>query len=341
MWEFNHIYIERDIAEHPRTQKILEKCRANGIFYIDRYMNIFGRKKQDIHFQMKHRSLILAKATGELLYKGSPMCQDYGRREFYYTSLMKNCLYDCEYCFLKGMYDCGYLVVFVNIEDVFSTVERKLAQIADGQTMYLSVSFDTDLYSFEKLTGYCGLWLTFAAAHPSCEIEIRTKGAPQIVKNAEADFSKKLLSDTSNFITAFTLSPQEIIDRFEHHTAPLESRLESAASILDAGATVRLCIDPMIYVRDWREIYDRLAEQMAKTLDLTKVRDFGIGTFRISKEYLKRLRKAEPDSEATQYPFVTEGGYAEYPKNLRDEMLEFLTMELKRRGVEEKQIFRS
>ena len=98
-------------------------------------MEIFGRKKQDIHFQMKYRSLILAKASGELLYKGSPMCQDYGRREFYYTSTMKNCLYDCEYCYLKGMYDCGYIVVFVNIEDIFTAVEEKLAEIENDQTM--------------------------------------------------------------------------------------------------------------------------------------------------------------------------------------------------------------
>ena len=34
MWQFNHIYIEKDIKDHPRTADILEKCRANGIFYI-------------------------------------------------------------------------------------------------------------------------------------------------------------------------------------------------------------------------------------------------------------------------------------------------------------------
>ena len=280
MWNFEHIYIEKDIAKHPRTAEILEKCRANGIFYIDRYMDIFGRKKQDIHWQMAHRSLILAKATGELMYKGSPMCQDYGRREFYYTSLMKNCLYDCEYCFLKGMYDCGYLVVFVNIEDVFAAVEQKLSELEHDSTMYLSVSFDTDLFSFEKMTGFCHLWAEFANSHPECEIEIRTKGAPEV--------------SGSNLIIAYTLSPQEIIDRFEHHTAPLSERLRSAKSAIDHNCTVRLCIDPMIYVKNWKEYYGMLVDQISSTIDVTGVRDFGIGTFRISKEYLKRLRAAEP-----------------------------------------------
>ena len=341
MWQFEHIYVERDIIDHPRTAEILEKCRANGIFYIDRYMDLFGRKKQDIHWQMAHRSLILAKAAGELLYKGSPMCQDYGRREFYYTSLMKNCLYDCEYCFLKGMYDCGYLVVFVNIEDVFAAVEKKLAEIDCGQTMYLSVSFDTDLFSFEKMTGYCRLWSRFASAHPECEIEIRTKGAPDIVKDLELDESILKRENSSNLITAFTLSPQEIIDRFEHHTAPLSERIRAAEAAVSHGLTVRLCIDPMIYVKSWKEYYGNLVNQISAAIDLDQIRDFGIGTFRISKEYLKHLREAEPDSEATQYPFVTEGGYVGYPSELRKEMLDFLKTKLRSAGVSSEKIYLS
>ncbi|MBQ1843268.1 MAG: radical SAM protein [Lachnospiraceae bacterium] len=329
MWNFNHIYIEKEIADHPRTREILSKCSSRGIFYIDRYMDIFGRKRQDIHYQMAHRSLILAKASEELIYAGSPMCQDYGRRQFYYTSTMKNCLYDCEYCFLKGMYDCGYIVVFVNIEDILDAVEGKLAEIEEGQTMYLSVSFDTDLFSFESLTGYCAIWRRFALEHPSCELEIRTKGACQMTPESD------------NFITAFTLSPQEIIGRFEHGSAPLSARLDSAARLVSNGHTVRICIDPMIYVRDWKTLYGGLVDQMADALDLTRVRDFGIGTFRISKEYLKRLRVAEPDSEAVQYPFDTVDGYAGYPAGLQDEMLGFIKDSLRGYGVPEENIFLS
>ena len=50
MWNFNHIYIEKEIADHPRTQAILKKCSSRGIFYVDRYMDIFGRKRQGYPF---------------------------------------------------------------------------------------------------------------------------------------------------------------------------------------------------------------------------------------------------------------------------------------------------
>ena len=35
-----------------------------------------------------------------------------------------NCVFDCEYCYLKGMYPSANLVVFVNLEDIFAEVEK-------------------------------------------------------------------------------------------------------------------------------------------------------------------------------------------------------------------------
>lgn len=43
---------------------------------------------------------------------------------------MMNCIFDCEYCYLKGMYPSGNLVVFVNLEDIFAELESLLAQKA-------------------------------------------------------------------------------------------------------------------------------------------------------------------------------------------------------------------
>lgn len=54
---------------------------------------------------------------------------------------MMNCIFDCEYCYLKGMYPSGNLVVFVNLEDIFAELEALLAQ----KSIYLCVSYDADL----------------------------------------------------------------------------------------------------------------------------------------------------------------------------------------------------
>ena len=37
-----------------------------------------------------------------------------------------NCPFDCEYCYLKGMYQTPYTVVFVNFEDYAEEVRDRL-----------------------------------------------------------------------------------------------------------------------------------------------------------------------------------------------------------------------
>ena len=37
---------------------------------------------------------------------------------------MLNCIYDCNYCFLQGMFNSANYLVFVNYEDYFKEIEK-------------------------------------------------------------------------------------------------------------------------------------------------------------------------------------------------------------------------
>ena len=110
---FSHVYVEKGVAEHPRTKQILEKLNNTTVIEIDHYKDVFCRKKQSISAQSNAKALILAENTSGCIYEGAPVCQSFGNENFYYCSCMMNCIFDCEYCYLKGMYPSGNLVVFV------------------------------------------------------------------------------------------------------------------------------------------------------------------------------------------------------------------------------------
>ena len=118
---------------------------------------------------------------------------------------MMNCIYDCSYCYLKGMYPSGHMVLFVNIEDYL----EELDHILKTQNMYVCISYDADLLAMEAVTGYVGLWSAYAAKHENLKLEIRTKCAGHAMWD---------LPCLSNVIYAFTLSPQKMIDAFEKET---------------------------------------------------------------------------------------------------------------------------
>ena len=119
-----------------------------------------------------------------------------------------------------------------------------------------------------------------------------------------------------------------MIDAYEHGTASLAGRLAGAEAAMEHGFSVRLCFDPMIYCSDWKKHYDAMFAQVCEVLDLEKLVDVSVGTFRISQDYLKKIRKNEPDSAVVQFPYQNDGGVYHYPTALMEEMEQYMTEKL-------------
>ena len=326
---FTHIYVEKRVQTHPRTREILTHFPNAQIVAIDHYTDVFNRRGQDAPLQHRFQSLILARKEDHFFYEGAPVCQDFGNTNFYYCSTMMNCLFDCSYCYLKGMYPSGHMVIFVNLEDYFSELDAFLAH----KSMYLCVSYDADLLAMEPLAGYAKLWSDYATLYENLKLEIRTKSARLAMWEE--------LPCLSNVIYAFTLSPQKMIDACERGTPSAKARIACALAGLEKEFPVRLCFDPMLYLPTWREDYGELLSELdaafaGHDLTMQKLTDVSVGTFRISQDYMKKLRRALPTASAVQFPYVNVGGVYQYPPRLLKEMEEYLIEELAKRIDKEK-----
>ncbi len=321
---FSHIYIEKEALEHPNTRKILNQFPKAVHIEINHYKDVFCRSHQNYLLQKQSPCLILAKKRNTFVYEGAPVCQDFGNRHFYYTSTVMNCFYDCEYCYLQGMYPSGNIVIFVNLEDFFRPVEELLKKFP----VYLCISYDTDLLAFENMLGYVREWLNFAGLHPDLTIELRTKSA-----NFHALDEQKALD---NFILAWTLTPDAIQKSCEHHTPSVKIRLSCIKKAMEKGFPVRLCFDPLLYRKDWPSLYDAMIETVFLQLPADKIRDASLGVFRVSHDYLKKMRKQRPDSAIIQYPYENDNGVCHYGRELSREMISHVYNRLKEYIPEEK-----
>lgn len=313
---FSHIYIENDAFEYPITKKIIDRFNSATIIPINHYKDVFNRSKQNYVRQSRSQSLILAKQNEAHIYEGAPVCQNFGNEYFYYTSCVMNCIYDCEYCYLKGMYPSGNMVLFVNLEDTFEEIKAKLKE----HPMYICVSYDTDLLAIESLTGYVEKWIDFVEENDNLTIEIRTKSANTEIWNT--------LKKSDRVIYAFTLSPEKIVTEYEHKTPSLKARLESIKMAQQKGHIVRLCFDPMIYTPDWKTHYLDMLDCVRGSVDMDKLWDVSVGSFRVSQDYLKKMRRNMPHSAVVQFPYQNTDGVYHYPDNLLEDMEGFMNEKL-------------
>lgn len=309
---FSHIYVEKEVLDHPVTNRILAGFSHAKVVEINHYKDVFCRSHQDYRLQKSSMKLILASKHQNLIYEGAPVCQSFGNQHFYYTSSVMNCIYDCEYCYLQGMYPSANMVVFVNLEDIFEELVRLLKK----HPVYLCISYDTDLMAMEHILGYMEKWIAFAAGHPDVTLEIRTKSAD--LKVIEK------IPPSDNVILAWTLSPDKIISSFEHHTPSLDHRLDCIQAAIKKGFRVRLCFDPLIYCKDWREQYKTLIQSVFLRVASKQIKDVSIGVFRISQDYIKKMRRQAEASRIIQFPFENDNGVYHYGRELTQDMISYV-----------------
>ena len=310
---FSHIYVEKKILNNKNTLEILSKFKDVKIIEIDNYKEVFSSNNQDFHLQKLGQKLILASNKPNMIYEGAVVCESFENDNFYYTSSIINCVYDCEYCYLQGVYSSGNIVIFVDIEKVFEEVEELYNKL---KTLYLCVSYDTDLLAIENICGFSEKWYYFIEDKKDLKIELRTKSG-----NIDKFLNLKPLD---NFIIAFTLSPENLALKNEKYTASFKNRVKAIKELQEKGWKVRICIDPLIYSDNFEENYSQMIEYLFNEIDKEKVIDISIGVFRISKEYLKKMRNQNQNSEILYYPFECVDGVYTYSDKTKSYMINFI-----------------
>ncbi len=325
---FSHIYVEERILEHPNTVRILEKFPNAIQIKTKHYKNVFNAKSQDFRSQKNSTKLILAKKEDQFLYPGSGFSPSFGAENFYYNTLALNCIYDCEYCYLQGMYSSANLVIFVNTEDFFTATKDFLEK---HKSLYLCISYETDLLALESILGYCKEWIEFGGRNENLTLELRTKST---------SFSQiSHLKPNSNTILAWSLNPMPIWKEWEKKTPSPLARMKSMTEAIEKGWRVRLCLDPLLFLPEWKEVYSEFIQTLKAEVPLDKIPEICLGVFRINADFLQKMRSENENSALLWYPFNISNRVASYGDKQEQTMKEFVAGLLLESGYLNKIVF--
>ena len=319
------LYIEQAVAAHPRTLEIQQRFPHATRIYCDRYAEIFNRKSQNFRLQKKRPALILAAKFRQRLLP-VPAHYGLGSPHNYYFSHMLNCLYDCRYCFLQGMFRSAHYVLFVNYEDFAMDIEQTLRLHGNDKVQFFS-GYDCDSLAFEPVTRFTEHFLPLFTKQPQALLELRTKST-QI---------RSLLAHgpVPNCIVAFSFTPRSVANALEHKTPALERRIEAMARLQKQGWQIALHFDPLIHDVNFEENYTGLFRDIFTAIDPDALHSVTLGGFRLPRDYFSNMIKLYPDEPLFAGPFAnvdwrTAGrkGMTSYRRDLEFSMLEFCNNQL-------------
>ena len=314
------IYVEDAIQNHPKTKFILNKFKKSRIISINKYGEIFNKRNQNFRIQKANPCLILAHKKDNFVLP-APEGFGIGSSKNFYFSHMYNCIYDCRYCFLQGMYSSANYLLFVNFEDFFRSISETIQNNAGSSLTFFS-GYDCDSLAFEKITSFAQYALSFFKEHPEVEFELRTKSV-----NIETLLN---LEPISNCIVAFSLSPESVADVLDKKAPRVNKRIRAIKKLAKSGWLVGLRLDPLIFCENWRGLYSELIEEVMADLEIRNLHSVSFGPLRYPKKMYNTIAALYPEEKLFAFPMQTTGQLVSYGPEIENEMATYIQDELKK-----------
>ncbi len=167
------------------------------------------------------------------------------------------CHFDCAWCYLNGTFRFRPQKKQPYLKDKKKIVEHinALFYNSNGTTEVLNSGELADSLVFEGTN--------FSLTKDILPLFKKFSKHKLLILTKAANGNGILKSDSQHVvITSFSLNAYPVSERWEHKAPHPKDRIKAARRLFDAGYSVRLRIDPMVPIEDWRESYLELIDEI-------------------------------------------------------------------------------
>ncbi len=308
------IYIEEQVMDHERTKEILSRFPKADPVYCDHYGEIFNRRAQNFRIQKKNPALILAKRHEHHVLP-TPEGYGIGGHHNYYFSHVLNCLYDCRYCFLQGMYQSAHYVMFVNYEDFLEEI-RSTCLANPHEDYYFFSGYDCDSLALDAVTKFTDSFLPAFREIPNAWLELRTKS---LVGRRLLD-----IDPDPQTVVAFSLTPEAVSRKLEKGVPPLDQRIKVMKELANAGWKVGFRLDPLISHESFEANYSELIEILKEQIPQSQIHSVSIGPLRFPKQMFQDISRLYPEEPLFACGMQKRDSMVSYGKEREQKMIGFV-----------------
>ena len=337
------IYIEKQAKNYLQTKKIIAKFSKASIIFIDNYKNL-SEKKLPNH-NLKNTFIVAKLKTPAII--DAPDWYWHNDKTSYFLKTSLNCIFDCSYCFLKWAFKNDIPIYFVNYEEIKEEILNKISLVhkispyvhdfsisqkgEKGVTKKIENDYElkiksdldyknkiwfysgdySDILGMNNISGFLEEFVDFFENKEWVMMEIRTKSA-----NIKSILDLGFVPKNTEF--AFSLNPQELIEKYEKWTSSLEKRIESINILLEKGYKVGLRFLPLLPVKNYKEIYREFVEEIKQKIDIKKISSTFVSGLLYTKSDYNNILKKYPKLDILYRLKEQDNLFIREPKQMRD-----------------------
>ena len=259
MFKPKAIFYEKNIENYELGKELLEKYKDIPKKIIDNHNNIEEmRKRQNSEFLEMKKNLIIG------VRKTHKFVPNHKVSDFLVPYTSSGCTAACMYCYLVCNYNkCSYLRLFVNREEMLEKI-IKTANKADENPTF-EIGNNSDLILENTITGNLPWTIE--------NFKNTKKGILTFPTKFEMVDDILNLDHKGKVIVKVSVNPDEIVKNVEIGTSRLKGRVQAINKLKQAGYKVGIIIAPVIFVNNWKLLYEDLIKYLYENLSQSVKRD--------------------------------------------------------------------
>ena len=285
MWRPKEIIIHERVKNDPVTQGILKKCPGTPVKYVNdarattvsaasRVLQSAGEGMLNKILAGKRVLFISPASAGTVDQFTMPddriVCPSFDRLKL----ASNGCFYQCDWCYLKLTYRAAF--PFITVRAEYEKIARQIEKRLSGSPS--PVIFNSgelaDSLALEHLTGAARWFIPWFAQKANGFLFMLTKSA-----NVEEILN---LTHNRHTLIAWTLNNEKVSRKFEIGAPAFADRLKAARKVQAAGYPLRLRLDPIVPIENWRELY---ADTIKRIFEWVNPERITLGTLRFEEGF--------------------------------------------------------
>lgn len=284
-YPIHRLIIEEGLKEYKISENVLKALPHPCPEYME--------PQQIKLLEADSQTLILTRNKGKFL-KPCPGTKEYLCCQYRFLNIGLNCPIDCTYCILQVYLNTDALVIYVNIEDMFTELASELNE--NPSLIRIGTGELTDSLALDHLTGLNPLLIDFFSRQKQGYLELKTKS--NHIEHILA------LDHHGQTIISWSLNPQLIIDAEERLATSLQARIMAAQKCQERGYKIGFHFDPIILYKGWKEDYESVIDMLFSNISPKSIAWISMGCFRFIPALKGIIQKKYPKSRIIYEEFI-------------------------------------